>query len=301
MTAPENVRVQIAVIDRNMAEKLLSFEKQPEKGLEATNRKFSQDVVNRYAATMARGKWGFSHQGFACTGYIDDGTAEFKDGGQRCRALLLLTTTGVTHNGIFYPPQPDFSFEVFLTEGLDEDSWLVMDQMRLRSPRDHMQMKGKANPNVLGSVARLSYLYDNVPYTPDRWRKFRMEMWDREDYIEKNPRLEEAILHGGRLSNLMAVASASTAWFQAVESGMDEGILKQFYDAAQSGANLAPGSPVLALQRLMRNNRGKIGTDIQLAVLIKAIKKFAKGEDQRVLHFRTDKDVRGGSEPFPRF
>src|SRR5688572_12990450 len=200
MTAPSRVVVRVWHITHAVAEKFLATERQPKKGEKATNRRFSPQVVNDYAFEMLskapdddgilRSRWGFSHEGFAFTGFLSDGTAEMKDGGQRCRALVQACTVGATKGDKTLPPDPDFAFDVFVTEGLDEDSWRVMNIGRRRTPADFLVMDGETNGAVLGATIQLCHLYENLnpgtPYFRDYWIKGSLSPAARKDYLDAN-------------------------------------------------------------------------------------------------------------------
>lgn len=296
MTAPVGFAVSTWRVNLHVAQMMLEFDKQPEKGVEGTNRKFSTDVVNRYAVSLLRGKWKFiGTDAFAFTGRIADRTAVMRNGGHRARSVVKAATEGVTRHGVFYPPNPDVFMEVLVIEGLDEDAWMAMDQGRMRSAGDHLKQRGQVDGLTLGSTIVLDYLYANVPFGPE-WSKYKLEVWDRDEHLDMYPLLPEAVVQGKRLSPAKIIrAAGAVAWHQATLAGMDSAVIEEFFGQINTGVGVAENSAVHALMRLMRNYRGVYTREEQLALMIKAMMKFAKGEKVELLRFSPS------SEEFPRF
>lgn len=306
MTAPEKVRVQILRIDLDTAKAMLDTVKLPAPGVVNTNRKWSQDVVDNYTVSMLRGRWKFVHQGFAFIGYWGEPGAEMKDGEQRTRALIQACTVGVTVAGIFYAPQPNFSFEVFVTDGLDQDSWMAMDTGKPRHARDFLTSKGEVNTNVLSSVLNLAYCYDNFPWSRDSWTKARITPDMRQEYLDANPSIRESLYQGAKVGKIMTVASAATGYFLAVRAGLPKEKMDEFMASLETGAGheWTRTNPILRLREMMLNARyGKnrrYSRGEQLALFIKAVKKWISNTKTSNLSFR-QKDSAAGAEDFPRF
>lgn len=317
MTAPSGVITRIWRIDLARAEDFLARFKAPEKGVSGTNRKFSPIVVNKYAFEMLAGRWGFSHQGFAFTGRLDNGTAVGKDGEQRLRALIQACTKGATRGGKTYEPDPTFAFDVMVTEGLDEKAWLAMDLGKGRRPGDFMTSEGEVNSNVLSSLISLAAAYENepqgVPYLQERWLA-SMSPAERQDYLNANPDLREALYEGSRLGKRMTVSAAAAAYFLAVKAGIKAERIGDFMDLLQSGAGMqGDDDPALVLRELLsnaRNGRRKFSREEQLALFIKAFNKWNSGEKiKRQLSFKTKpvkvtrmgREITLSAEVFPRF
>lgn len=317
MTAPSGVITRIWRIDLARAENFLDRFKAPEKGVSGTNRKFSPIVVNKYAFEMLAGRWGFSHQGFAFTGRLDDGTAVGKDGEQRLRALIQACTKGATRGDKTYKPDPTFAFDVMVTEGLDEKAWLAMDIGKGRRPGDFMTSEGEINSNVLSSLISLAAAYENepqgVPYLQERWLA-SMSPAERQDYLNANPDLREALYEGSRLGKRMTVSAAAAGYFLAIKAGIKPDRIGDFMDLLQSGAGMkGDDDPALVLRELLanaRNTKRKYSREEQLALFIKAFNKWNAGEKiKRQLSFKTKKStsirmgktLESSAEIFPRF
>lgn len=318
MTAPSGVITRIWRIDLDRAQQFLSLFKTPEKGVRGTNRKWSPVVVNNYAFEMLAGNWGFSHEGFAFYGFLDKGTAEGEDGEQRCRALIQACTKGATKGGITHPPNPGFEFDVMVTEGLPLEARRVMNIGKARRASDFLAMEGEVNSNVLSSTITLAYAYENepvgAPYLQDRWVKTIMTPITRQQYLDDNPGLREAVYEGARLGKRMTVAAAAAGYFLAIKAGIKRERIGDFMDLMQSGAGMkGDDDPALVLRELLlnaRNSKRRHGREEQLALFIKAFNKWNAGETvKRQLSFKTKssvmhrlgREVPISAETFPRF
>lgn len=316
MTAPTGIVTRIWRIDQDRAEEFLALFKTPEKGVKGTNRKFSPVIVNKYAFEMLAGRWRFSHQGFAFTGLIADKTAVGKDGEQRLRALIQACTKGATRGGVTYDPDPDFAFDVMVTEGLDEKAWLAMDQGKSRKPGDFLTSEGEINSNALSSLINLASAYDRepmgVPFVRERWASM-LSPGERQEYLDANPDLREALYEGSRLGKRMTVSAAAAGYFLALKAGVAKDRIDDFMDLMHSGAGMDQGNPALALREMLANARGTrriYSREEQLALFIKAFNKWNAGEKiKRQLSFkiksststRMGQELTSSAEAFPRF
>lgn len=320
MTAPTDFVVRKWIVDLPTAQRFLKLFKQPQRGVEGTNRKWSPGVVNRYAVDMLAGRWRFSHEGFAFHGFIDDGTAVGLDGEQRCRALIQACTVGATAlDQTVYPPNPDFAFEVMVTEGLDSEAVLTMNIGKTRTAADFMTMKGKINGLHLTSAIQLCRSYEREPigepFVADRWVRATMTPLMRNQYLDENPGLPEAMSQGARLHRIMIKASVAAGYYLAQKAGVKQEKLDEFMDAMATGtgANWSPEHPALRLREMLLNakdHRRILPREQQLALFIKAFNAFNQGSPiKRSLAFRTKgsislragKEVAVRAETFPRF
>lgn len=294
-------RVRRVRVDRLVAEHFLSYEKQPEVGVEDTNRKWSEIVVNGYAFEMLAGRWRETHQGMAFMGYIDDGTGIFADGGQRCRAIIAASTIGAKLGDVELPPNPEIAFWFTVTEGMTQEEIDAVDIGKRRTPGDFAQMAGWAFKNAAASAARLCYLYENVPWSPEAWRKHPVTPGMIKKYLRENPGLREAILQGSRVSKQMIISSAIAGYHLGVKEDVSEELLSEFIDHLQSGANMDKGNPILTLREMLRKTnakRRKWTREEQLALFIKAFNKWVTDTEVSMLSFKT---IGPTPDFFPRF
>jgi len=300
------VKSRIVKVDQAVAEMFLGYEKQPEPGKEGTNRKFSPDVVNNYAIDILSDQWPFHHQGMAFKGYLVDGTAEFVDGGQRCRAIIQAATSGaIIDDDNALPPNPNVFIMAMVTEGLDDAAVMAMDQNRRRQPHDFLVMGGEVSAALLASTVRLCRLYETVPWSPDNWKRARITPSMRREYLKENPGLRDAIKQGARVTKIMTPSSASAGYYLALKNKVEQKVIEEFLDALAQGINLDEDDAARVLREMMKNAKGikgrkraKYSREEQLALFIKAFKKWTEGVPTSQLMFRTAGE---SAERFPRF
>jgi len=270
-------------VDRTMAELYLSFEKRPEYGVKGTNRRHSDRVVREYTDAMLAGEWRLTHQGIAFKDYFHNNTAVLADGGHRMRAVIKADAE-----------QPGIVIPFMVTEGLTEEDVLALDIGRKRNPGTFLEMDGEVDTNVLGAVAKLTWLYMNElldnyaphqrsPLSPKRLKQ----------HIQDNPDLRQAVVEGRRLKHIVAPTAAGSFWFLARENDQDPYKVAQFLDGLASGADLPVGDPRLTFRNLMINSvreRRSRETYENLALMIKAYNRYAKGEESLKLAWRVDED-----------
>lgn len=274
-------------VDRTMADLYLSYERRPEAGVKGTNRRHSERVVREYMEAMLAGEWRLTHQGLAFKDHFRDNNAVLADGGHRLRAVVRADAV-----------QPGIVIPFMVTEGLTEEDVLALDIGRKRNPGTFLEMDGEVDVNVLGAIAKLTWLYMNglldnyaphqrSPLSPKRLK----------EHVQENPDLRQAVVEGRRLKHIVAPSAAGSFWFLARESGQDPYKLVTFMDGLASGADLAVGDARLTFRNLMINSvreRRSRETYENLALLIKAYTKFANKEECLKLMWRIDED-------FPRF
>ena len=287
--APVTLRTRVMAVDKTMAELLLAYEKQPEKGVAGTNRRYSPDTVKEYARRMVKGIWRLTHQGLGFKNFLDDDTAELADGGHRLRAVIEADKV-----------QPGITIFFMVTEGLTPEDVLAMDVGRLRSKAAFLTMGGHTNTRLLAAVSRLAWLYEQPDpelITREGQRNVQFSPEEMDTYIKDNPSLEDAVLEGVRLSKILRPTSAGAGWFLAHKSGRKPEEVNEFVDSLFSGHNLPEGSPILVLRELMRNSERihrKYTLPGELALFIKAYLKWENNVYTKQLMWR-------GDEMFPRF
>lgn len=274
------IKWEVVSVDADTAREYLSKERAPERGVKGTNRKHGRRTVADYAAAMLRGEWELTHQGIAF-----NVNGELVDGGHRLRAVILASQT-----------QPDIAIDFMVTWGLSEKAMVTMDIGRRRVPADFLRMLGKSNTASLGGIIRLAYCYDNVPWSStETWSRHRITPTMQEEYLNENPRLEQAVEVSLPFRRLFKASALGSFWFVATRERPDVDI-HSFMESLRSGELLEKGDPALTLRELMLNSRAalrRLEGSQELALLIKAFNKRINGEQSRLLAFRTD-------EPFPR-
>lgn len=275
-------RARLVDIDATMAELYLSYEKEPQVGVSGTNRKSSPHVVRQYRDAMLAGEWRTTHQGIAFKGFFDKDDAQLIDGGHRLRAIIEANKI-----------KPGITIKMMVTEGLSEEDMLVVDINRRRTPGDFMRMAGEVNSNVLAAIARLCYLYENVPYGAEAWRKSGVTPATQRQYLQENPMLRDAVAEGARAAKLMTPTAAGSGWFLSIKAGHKSENVNEFMDAFVAGDNLPKGSAIHTMRELMINSKATHrdwrSSDL-LAIFIQAFNKWVTGTDCRQLTFRSNQD-----------
>lgn len=269
----------IMEINAKIAQEFLSKEKTPEHGVKGTNRKAGMGTVREYADAMLRGEWELTHQGIAF-----NTKDELCDGGHRLRAVILADAD-----------QPGIKIPFMVTTGLPVTAMTAMDIGKRRVPSDFLRMMGKANTTSLSGILRLAYCYYNVPWShTESWSRHRVTPRLMEDFLVANPLVEEAVYETFPLKKLFKASASGAFWFIVRNERPDLNV-QDFMDQLRSGELLAKGDPALTLRELMINTRDsgrRYEAAEELALMIKAFNKWVRGEESRMLAFRS-------VEPFP--
>lgn len=221
-------------IDREKALKMLSRNT-------ARNRKLSQATVKGYAAEMLAGRWAVTHQGIALSA---DGT--LVDGQHRLAAIVLITET-----------HPDFSIEMLVIRGADENDFGRMD---VGNKRSAAQFMGGTSSTLRAAFARVvlqAYLNDGV-MDLGSVRGSGLKQYRITDFIDDNPHIDQYAREYASLAvraKKQAFAGTSSLGLLvggfAASSGLKTDKYADWWSEVRDrtyGTNgLNPGSPVLAL------------------------------------------------------
>lgn len=277
------LKTQIMEIGKSMAEILLSYEKEPERGVSGTNRRHSPQLVTLYARHMLKGKWHLTHQGIGFLGFFEDESAVLADGGHRLRAVIEADET-----------QPGITVPFMVTEGLTEEDMMAMDIGKRRTPGDFLVMDGEADTNLLASVLKLSMMVEDPDVDLTTYDGRRRTIFTPEElkaYLAENPEVRASLPEGKRLSNLMSATIGATAWWLLIKNGRGDDKIMEFMDALRHGNDLPKGNAILTFRDLLLNARRdrRVYNNVELlALFFKAYKKWERGEDCRQLMWRGD-------------
>lgn len=279
------LQTQTMKVDRALAEILLSYEKEPERGVKGTNRRHSPELVSLYARHMLKGKWHLTHQGIGFIGFFDNKTAVLADGGHRLRAVIEADET-----------QPGIAVPFMVTEGLTVDDMQAMDIGKRRTPGDFLVMDGEVDTNLLGAVLKLSMMVEDPDVdltTYDGRRRTFFTPEELKAYLEENPEVRASLPEGKRLSNLMSATIGATAWFLLIKSGRTDDKVIEFMDSLRHGNDLPKHNPILTFRDLLlnakRDRRAYNNVEV-LALFFKAYKFWEAGKESRVLMWRSDEE-----------
>ena len=273
-------RSEPMLIDADMAAEFLKKERPPKPGEKGTNRKSGPRLVAEYAAAMVRGEWKLNHQGIAFAA-----NGDMIDGGHRMRAVILANEE-----------VPGIEVPFMVATGLDGESMQTMDLGKRRVPADYLQMRGEINSTTLAGILRLVYCYHNVPYVhTESWSRFRITPTMQSEFLDANPGLRDSIHETYPLKKLFKPSALGSFWYLATQE-YETSEVATFLSQVKTGELLSRGDPALTLRELMLNAKAalrRFEAAEELALLIKAFKKFANREESLLLAFRQD-------EQFPR-
>lgn len=193
-----------------------------------SNRPLKDSLVRRLMHALRGGHWRETHQGIAFNG---DG--RLLDGQHRLTAIVR---TGI-------------SAQLMVARGLSDDAFLAIDTGGIRSPADHLSLRGYVNTNVMARVLHLQFLYEanngdiETRLSPDRAP-------DKDDLMavaDAHPDLVR--ICQSRRSDLRIIRDLATpatwAFLSYQFSRRDPALADEFMDAMMTGANLKEDSVVL--------------------------------------------------------
>jgi hypothetical protein len=193
------------------------------------NRKIRESKVNRYAGDMKRGQWRDTGESIKIAG-----TGRLIDGQHRLAACVVAQKP----------------FRTLLVEGLSEESILHVDTGLPRNRGDVLRFRGHEQwTNEVAQVARLLIGLEKgvnignhqaVAELGDELLIHVAEKW----YDE----LVYCIRKGSALQNRVGLSKRLWAGLIFEMRQCDEEMASEFFDKLNTGTNLDPGSPILALR-----------------------------------------------------
>lgn len=212
-----------------------------------SNRRPSEKVVERYSRDMAAGRWIFNGEAVKIAS-----SGKILDGQQRLMAVV----------------KADTEVLMMVVMGLDETTQASMDQGRARTVADNLTIAGEPNASILASLGRRVWQWDqgNDRFT-NHVTPTKAEVVAT---IQKYPSLRRSAEIGGRTANTYRVAPASVVGTaHHILSPIAPGIAAEFFAQYETGADLRPGHPVLALRnRLSRDKLASKNVPFHLAVAL---------------------------------
>lgn len=202
-----------------------------QRGDEPLNRNINDNLVAKYAADMAGGKWLLNGETvkIATSGRILDGQHRL---------------WAAAHHNV--------SFDSMVVSGLEEDAFYTIDIGRGRKPHDFLSVDGVKHAAVVAAAARLIIGYrrgnlkgNHMLSTPDILA-----------FARANARLVESASAAYGAYAVVA-PSVGAAWHFLFSESDREGADK-FIEDLKNGVGLNKGDPVLALrERLIKNKSSK--------------------------------------------
>ena len=195
------------------------------------NRSTTDMTVNTYREDMRAGRWKYTAEAIKFDWY-----GRLIDGQHRLEALA--GTKG---------DEDQVIIEVLVVRGMDPASQDAMDQGRRRQAGQQLDMQGYKNGMFLAAVARMCHAIDNdhiwTAIRNSQMSNSAVEAWVAEHRAE----MDLANNHHSGLLKISAQPRISGAMLIQF-ARKDQRAAEEFFDFMATGANLEPGSPILALR-----------------------------------------------------
>lgn len=249
---PAELDIRVMPISSVQAAQMLELHRGP-------NRRTSDSQVLKFQADMESGRWHFEGAPIKLSK-----TGKLLDGKHRLTALANTV------------PEMEISFVVI--NGLPDASQLYMDIGQIRTVGQQLGLRGIGNGVLYGAVARL-YL---------EWTRGRLFRASNRGSTSKPEQTEWVIAHREALGRLAETGFQQVDAPPSVVGAFTLAALKinpdraaKFISRLVSGASLAEGDPILALDRRLRNirrNGTKVTQREYLAYFIKAWNAWVMGD-----------------------
>lgn len=181
-------------VDEEMARALLHFNRTPEAGKKATNRRLSKVRVKLYADEVRQGGWRLSPQPIVFASNTAANEEELIDGQHRLMAILVVARD-----------MPSVSVPMVICVGADHPAMAVIDRGKARLLKDDLAMGGYSNSSALGSALKMLVCYHDVPFVSmPTWEKYKISPTAWEDELAKYPNLVQALNETKEAKSLVA-------------------------------------------------------------------------------------------------
>lgn len=230
------------------------------------NRRMKDAWVRELAARIERGEWALNGEPIIIS---EDNV--LVDGQHRLAAVIVANKP--------------IESAVTYVEGFPYET---IDQGRPRYYQDKLYVDREQNYSRLAAILAWEYRLDHGVMHLTRVRPSHTELTET---LERHPELREAAMRGHEIAGIFRfIPSGLATWLYHKFCEMDEPMAQEFYGACISGANLSPGSPILALrERLISNRSGtaKLNAIHLAALVIKAWNAYHAGHDLLVCVWRS--------------
>lgn len=224
------------------------------------NRKIKQRVLARYIEDMRTGKW---RPDIGDPIRISK-TGRLLDGQHR---LIAIVESGA-------------KIRMTVIIGLDDEDQRYIDQGARRSAADQLMIEGRNNSGTLATIAR-NLLVFIKEHRLDQ-RVYAPSVYEIAEFVDEHAEMLGDIAHQyNRVKNQVPILTGpfGVLAFQALQK--DEVKFHEFCDALHSGANLPPGSPILAFRNYVTKkviNRQRRTGDEELFLIIRTWNMWRAGK-----------------------
>jgi hypothetical protein len=173
-----------ALIGGEQARDLLMYNREPEVGKEATNRKASPGTVKSYSLVQLSGDWYLNPHPIVFSEPDENGVVEMTDGQQRLKALVLASQTN-----------PELTVPFVLCFKSPRAAKWFFDQGKRRLPGDFLRMRGEVNSNQLSHALRMLYAVEEMrPFKSIAvWRAVKLTSVTQDEFLERHPGLRRGL------------------------------------------------------------------------------------------------------------
>lgn len=238
-TAPVSITTEIVKVTPAIAEKML--------GKNVRNRHVNARVVERYRRAMVAGEWLVTGEAikFAANGDLLDGQ----------HRLAAIIESGKT-------------ISVMVVKGLPTSAQDVMDTGRARTVGDQLGIAGFTDSSLLAAVARVVISYETDTLSLDR----SVTTPEVRAIVEGNTSIAFATSRARPISRGCDIRPAIAGATYYLLMKVDDQKVHEFFDRLTDGANLAAGSPILALRarlRTLRDERTRLPTEALVSLVFR--------------------------------
>lgn len=268
-----------AMVCGDQARDMLMHNREPEKGKEATNRKASDALINKYSLLMLSDQWEENPQPIVLS-EADDGefeVSDLNDGQQRLKAVVKASLV-----------RPDIEVPLTFAFNAPRGSKWVIDQGKKRLPKDFLDMAGIENAAPLSHAIRALWAIENMqPFQSiGLWRRVELAPQVYGEFLKSHTELVQGLsvardISVGKKALIMPYVGAVLWYLVSKEYGPF--VAQNFFTGLVSGADLPATDPRLAVREFLsvKKHAEKYKWDgfEQLAVLIATVNAWLMGAE----------------------
>lgn len=264
------------LLNGEQARDLLLFNREPEIGTSATNRKASPGTVKEYSLVQLSGDWYLNPHAIVFSEPDENGVIEMIDGQQRLKALVLASQTN-----------PDLTVPFVVCFNSPQAAKWFFDQGKRRTPGDMLRMAGEANAKQLSDAVRMLYAFDTArPFKSiNVWRKMKLTSVAQNEFLAEHPGLRLG-LQVARDTKGLVMPHVGAVLFYLVSREFNVFRAQALFTGLSSGANMSTEDPRLIVREFIaqkareRPRAYRWDGFEQLAVLISATNAWLDGQER---------------------
>ena len=222
------------------------------------NRNKREQLVSSYARDLEAGAWDFNGE---TVKFAADGT--LLDGQHRLMAIVRAKKPAL----------------LLVVRGLPRSAQKTIDTGATRKFADQLAMDGEPAALTLSSILRRIALWE-AGYRGAAG-SYKPTLPELEATLNRHPGARESAVYGHTNARGAGLYASQLGFAHWLLSGVDPDAAVWFLDRVADGAELPTGHPVLALRERIRrereDSRGRLATEIALALLITAWNAYRAG------------------------